>query len=193
MSIAVAVKKGDEIVIASDTQDNFGSNRVSFDNYNSKKIIQAGNSYIATTGWGIYEDILHDYLAIKAPVVLESKPQIFSFFMDFWKELHERYSFVSDQTEDDEESPFGDLDSAFLIVNAHGIFYVSSNMNVTKFEKYFAIGSGAEFSLGTVYALYDLDYTAEAIAQKAVESAMTFNIHCGGSIDSYHVTTTAEK
>jgi ATP-dependent protease HslVU (ClpYQ) peptidase subunit len=189
MSIAVAVKKGQDIVIASDTQDNFGTNTVSFDNYSAKKVIRIGNSYVATTGWGLYEDIFDDYLLLKEDVVLESKAQIFSFFMQFWKDLHEKYSFVKDQTDEDHDSPFGGLDATFLIANPQGIFYVSSNMSVTKFEKYFAIGSGADFSLGTLYAIYDLDYTAEEIAKKAVDAAIMFNVYCGGEIDLFSVVT----
>jgi len=187
MSIAVAVKKGQDVVIASDTQDNFGSNTVSFDNYSAKKIIQIGGSYVATTGWGLYEDIFDDYLMLKEDVVLESKTQIFSFFMQFWKDLHEKYSFVKDQTEEEDASPFGDLDATFLIANRAGIFYVSSNMSVTKFEKYFAVGSGSRFSLGTIYGLYDSEFSAEEIARKAVEAAMTFNIYCGGSVELFRI------
>ena len=189
MSIAVAVKKADQLVIAADTQDVFGNNKVSFDNYTSKKIMRAGDSYLATSGWGLYEDILEDYLTTQDGLALNTRPLIFSFFMTFWKELHERYNFVKDQPEDDEDSsPFGDLDSTFLIVNPAGIFYVSSNMSVTRFEKYFAIGSGSHFSLGSMHALYDLDLSAEEIARKAVESAITFSIYCGGSVDLFHVT-----
>lgn len=95
--------------------------------------------------------------------------------------------FVKDQTEEDENSPFGGLDATFLIANPNGIFYVSSNMSVTKFETYFAIGSGADFSLGVMYALYNLDHSADEIAKKAIEAAMTFNIYCGGDIDLFHV------
>lgn len=187
MSVAVAIQKNNHIVIASDSQDNFGSNRVAFDNYSSKKIITVGNSYIATTGWGIYEDILDDYLTVKHALALDSKQEIFSFFMNFWKDLHEKYSFVKDQTDEEDDSPFGGLDATFLIANPSGIFYVSANMSVTKFEKYFAIGSGADFSLGTIHALYDLEYSAEEIARKAIEAAITFNIYCGGKIELFHI------
>lgn len=187
MSIAVAVRKQAEIVIAADTQDNFGSSTVSLENYRSRKIIQVGGSYIAATGWGIYEDILTDYLGRTPGVTLEEKAQIFAFFMKFWKDLHEHYSFVKDQTEDEHDSPFGALDATFLIANSHGIFYVSSNMSVTRFERYFAIGSGADFSLGVMYALYELDLSAEAIARKAVDAAKTFNIYCGGDTDVFRI------
>jgi ATP-dependent protease HslVU (ClpYQ) peptidase subunit len=192
MSIAVAVQKDQRIVIAADTQDNFGANKVSFDNYNSKKIISFGNSHIASTGWGLYEDIFTDYLSLHhKEISFDTKAQIFTFFMKFWKDLHEKYNFVNDQTDSDDDSPFGGLDSTFLITNPNGIFYVSSNMSVTGFQKYFAIGSGADFALGTIYALYEMDFSAEEIARRAVEAAITFNIYCGGNVDLYHVKTPA--
>ncbi len=187
MSIAVAVQKQGQIVIAADTQDNFGSSTVSLENYRSKKILQVGDSYIAATGWGVYEDILTDYFMHVPDVTLDKKTTIFTFFMKFWKDLHEHYSFVKDQSEEEPESPFGGLDATFLIANPHGIFYVSSNMSVTKFERYFAIGSGSDFSLGVMYALYEHELTPEAIAQKAVEAAKTFNIYCGGATDVFQI------
>lgn len=187
MSVAVAIQKQNQLVIAADTQDNFGASKVPMANYRSKKILHVGPSYIATTGWGIYDDILLDYFSRTPDVALLNKSQIFSFFMGFWRDLHEKYNFVKDQTEEDEQSPFGGLDATFLIVNPSGIFYVSSNMSVTKFEHYFAIGSGADFSLGAIYALYDQPYSAEEIARKAVETAKAFNIYCGGEIDLFQV------
>ena len=38
MSVVVAIQKNDEIVIAADTQDNFGSLKVQVDNSKSRKI-----------------------------------------------------------------------------------------------------------------------------------------------------------
>lgn len=187
MSIAVAVQKQGQIVIAADTQDNFGSSTVGIKNYRSKKILTVGDSYIAATGWGIYEDILTDYFGRASDVALDTKPNIFAFLMKFWKDLHEHYSLVKDQSEEEHGSPFGGLDATFLIANRHGIFYVSSNMSVTKFERYFAIGSGADFSLGVLYALYDTEMPPDAMAEKAVEAAKTFNIYCGGATDIFHI------
>ena len=190
MSIAVAVRKGNDIVIAADTQDSFGVTTVTADNYSCRKIIKVGASYVATTGWGLYEDIFEHYLASGVEASFDSRSKIFSFFMLFWKELHEQYNFVKDQSSEEDPSPFGDLDATFLITNPNGIFYVSSNMSVSKFEKYFAIGAGSNFSLGTLYALYDLDFSAEEIARKSVESAMEFNIYCGGAVDLFHINAT---
>ena len=73
---------------------------------------------------------------------------MFAFFITFWRQLHKRYQFVNDQVADeDDPSPFADLDSSFLVANRTGIYYVSSNISVMAFKKYYAIGSGASYAL----------------------------------------------
>ena len=124
MSVAVAVKSRDQIVIAADTKRTFGSGAVSDANFADLKIRKIGSAYIATTGWGLYSNILDDYLASRKRARITDQASIFSFFRQFWKDLHGRYSFVSDQRPDD-DSPFGDLDASFLIASSHGIFSVA--------------------------------------------------------------------
>lgn len=179
MSIVVAVKKQSEIVMAADSQTSFGSNRIQGDNLNEPKIRRCGASLIATTGLGLYDNILDDFLTASDLPGFRDKKDIFSFFLKFWRALHDRYPFVNDQC-DGKDTPFGDLDASFLIVNVHGIFHVASDMSVTKFEKYFAIGSGSNFSFGVLYALYDQSVEAMELARKAVEAAKYFNVYCGG-------------
>jgi ATP-dependent protease HslVU (ClpYQ) peptidase subunit len=60
-------------------------------------------------------------------------------------------------------------------------------MSVTKVKHYFAIGSGAQFALGTLHALHDSKLGAEAIARKAVESAIAFDTYCGGEAQIHRV------
>jgi ATP-dependent protease HslVU (ClpYQ) peptidase subunit len=56
-------------------------------------------------------------------------------------------------------------------------------MSVRKFNKYYAIGSGSSYSLGALELLYDQKFDAEAIARRAVATAITFDNSCGGKID----------
>lgn len=181
MSIVVAVRKRNQIVIASDSQSSFGSCRVPSENHQTVKIRKAGSSYIAAAGWAVYDDILQDFIDRRKVGTLRTRKAIFKFFMHLWKEAHKSYAFVNDQP-GEKDSPFGDLDSSFLIVNSAGLFYVSSDMSTTKFEKYFAIGSGGDYALGALHALYDSGLGAVALAEKAVEAAIAFNIYCGGAI-----------
>src|SRR5690349_7058371 len=118
MSIAVAVRSRGQIVIACDTKRTFGSGQLTEQNLTDVKVRRVGAAFLATTGWGLYSNILDDYLAARRNARLVDQRSIFAFFRTFWKDLHERYSFVNDQRPDD-ESPFGDLDASFLIASSH--------------------------------------------------------------------------
>ncbi|PKL39228.1 MAG: hypothetical protein CVV44_10220 [Spirochaetae bacterium HGW-Spirochaetae-1] len=182
MSIVVAVKKQGKIIIAADSMISFGNTVIHEDNSPVNKIYRVGGTYIGTTGWSIYDNILNDYLQKQQDIDLESRNAIFSFFINFWKTMHNEYSFVNDQSEDEEKSPFADLDSEFLVVNRSGIFFVSSDMGVTQFKKFFAIGSGSSLALGALNVLYDLALSPEEIAKAAINTAIKFNDACGGRI-----------
>lgn len=181
MSIAVAVRGRSEIVLATDSQTSWDARRVPSKNHTAIKVRSIGTSLLATTGWGIYENLLDDMLSTgRAPRLGDSK-SIFRFFMRFWKDLHNRYSYVNDQC-DRKDSPFGDLDASFLVATRRGIFAVASDMSVTEFDQYYAIGSGADFSLGALHALYRPNADAEPIARRAAEAAIALNVYCGGDV-----------
>jgi ATP-dependent HslUV protease, peptidase subunit HslV len=181
MSIAVAVRSGRDIVLAADSKRTFGSSALTESNLSDEKIRQVGKTYLAATGWGIYANILDDYLARKPKARLDSKAAIFTFFCDLWKVLHARYSMVNDQCSEP-DSPFGDLDATFLVINKSGIFSVGCDMSVTEFREYYAIGSGAPYSLGALHALYGKDESAEQVATRAVQAACALDIYCGGDV-----------
>ena len=190
MSIAVAVRKNARIALATDSQTNLGSERVPAANMSGPKYMQIGDAYLAATGWTLYSNILADVLARRRGVPrLDSEANIFKFFSRLWEDLHERYNFVKDQA-DDADSPFGSLDSTFLVVCARGIFGVASDLSVLRYERYFAIGSGAPVALGAVHALYDSDCDADAIARSAAGAAIDHDVYCGHPI---HVEAVRER
>ena len=182
MTIILAIQKNNDTVIASDTRVSYGNEIIPGDNLQVQKIIAAGDTFIGSSGWGLYDNILIDYLSSRSGAAFDDAPSIFSFFMEFWQELHKRYSFVNDQSSG-KDTPFGDLDAKFLFVNRSGIFLVSNNMSVRRFNKFYAIGSGSSYSMGALDALFDSELDAEAIARRAVLSAIRFDRTCGGDID----------
>ncbi|HEX2676073.1 MAG TPA: hypothetical protein VHM19_05520 [Polyangiales bacterium] len=182
MSIAVAVRVNDDIVLATDSKRTFGSGAVSDSNLRDVKMRKVGNAYLAATGWGVYSNILDDYLRGARSPRLADSHSIFGFFRQFWKVLHDRYAFVNDQCSEP-DSPFGDLDAAFLITCPSGIYYVASDMSVTEFDQYYAVGSGAPYALGAVHALYSPRADAEALARKAVSAASELDLYCGGEVN----------
>ena len=79
--------------------------------------------------------------------------------------------------------PFANLDSTFLLVNPSGIYRVAGDMDVTTFTEYSAIGSGSQYALGALSVLYDQLDDPAAIARRAVEVGIDFDVYCGAPID----------
>ena len=183
MSIVVAVRKNGRTVMAADSLTSFGdSQRIPSANSTTAKVQRVGGSLLGSTGWAIYDNILDSFLATRPGPDLSFERPIFEFFLELWRALHERYTFVNDQSQG-KDSPFGDLDSSFLIGSPKGIYKVSHDLDVCRFEQYYAIGSGSEYALGAMYSLYDQNLNADEIARRAVHTAMQFDVHCGGEVE----------
>ena len=65
MSIAFVVKKNNKIVIGAGTLQCFDSNTTSVDNLYETKLRRIGSAVVAGAGWGLYDNILDDYLKCK--------------------------------------------------------------------------------------------------------------------------------
>ena len=185
MSIAIAVVHEHRAALATDSMIHFGGDKVPTWNLADPKMRRVGTAWLAATGWTLYSNILDDWLADRKRMpALNSSAAVFRFFNDLWRRLHERYSFVRDQPED-HDSPFGDLDSTFLVVSPGGLFHVASDLSVTRFEHYFAIGSGAPLAMGAVHALRESgsDFDAATLARAGVEAALSHDLYCGGPVN----------
>lgn len=63
-----------------------------------------------------------------------------------------------------------------LIANPRGIFGVAEHRTVQEFSRFYAYGSGSDYALGALYALYDQPgLGAEDIARRAIEAAAEFD------------------
>jgi ATP-dependent HslUV protease, peptidase subunit HslV len=187
MSIITAVTKRGKTVIAADTLYLTGSHKdYTPDLVGRSKVRKVGSSYIGITGWSLYQNIFDHYLAKARVPALRDEKVIFDFFMKLWTNLRERYSMVKDQREG-ADSPFGDLDSSFLIVNRYGIFDVHGNMTVWRHKHYCAIGCGAPYAYGALHATYDDSSNARELAGRAVAAAVRFDDGCGGDTEFFTV------
>ena len=182
MSIVVAVRKDGHTVMAADRQTSFGAEVVPPGNQESSKIRRLGPTLLGRAGWSVYENILDHWLADRNPPEIRGSADVFLFFKELWKALHDGYAFVNDQARG-KDSPFGDLGGSFLLTAESGIYHVSPNMGVSEFRQYYAIGSGADYALGALYARYDGDDDAEALARLGVDAGCAFNVHCGGGVE----------
>jgi ATP-dependent HslUV protease subunit HslV len=76
---------------------------------------------------------------------------------------------------EDEDDAYESSRIDALIINPHGVFGVYSLREVFEYTRYWAIGSGSEYALGAMYALYDRLDSAEEIARAGVEAGSEFN------------------
>ena len=135
----------------------------------------------------MYDDIIRDMVAEDdAPPALDAPRPIFHFFLRLWKTLHDQYQFVNDQAQS-KESPFGDLDSSFLIASPGGIFKVSSDLGVTPFLQYYAIGSGSEYALARSTASTRVRATPPRSRAPPSRRPSSTTSHCGGPVDLMEV------
>ena len=182
MTVALAVHKNQRIILAADTLVHYGGQRFPQENCRIQKIYRVGNSVLAWAGWSLYAELLDAYFAAEQPPDLVSERAVFSFFIRFWRSLRDDYTFLSRRTPTDSH-PFVDLDSTFLIANRGGIFRVSGDMDVTYFQHYCAIGSGAQYALGALRILYDECEDPWEMARRAAQVGIDFNVYCDGEID----------
>ena len=187
MSIIVAINRNDAVTMASDSLTCFGEGeQTPPDNCRTRKIIPLGDGFLGGTGWAVYDDIIEHWISNRTVPPLTTRKEVFAFFLDLWRGMRDGYPFVNDQA-NSKDTPFTDLDSSFLIGSPGGIFKVSSDLGVTAFQQYAAIGSGAEYALGALDALWNRVTDDEELVRAAVDAACTLDVHCGGITDVFRV------
>jgi ATP-dependent protease HslVU (ClpYQ) peptidase subunit len=182
MTIAVAVRKDGRTVLAADSLVNFGGQRFPPENCRFHKIFRMGSTSIVWAGWSLYAEMLTAHLAQNEPPPLASEPEVFTFFVRFWRSMRDDFTFIT-QGSRGVEHPFADLESVFLLVNRAGMFRVAGDMDVTPFEQFCAIGSGSKYALGALHVLYPGNLDAAEIAVRAVRVGIEYDVYCGGTVD----------
>ena len=194
MSVIAAVRKARRLVIAADSQDNFGDLRPPSDNHSAMKLRALGEAWIGCSGWAVYDDLIGHYVGRKSTkVALGTREDVFEFFLKFWRAMRADYPFVNEQSRAEDKTPFADLDATFLIASPGGIFLVSSNMSVSLFQKYYAIGSGGDYALGALHALYDEQTDPVALVERAIAAAKAYDSGCGGATVVQEITLRSSK
>ena len=113
-----------------------------------------------------------------------SRLAIFESFLALHPLLKEKY-FLNAKDEDDDPYESTQIDA--LIANPFGIFGVHSLREVTEYKKFWAIGSGAEYALGAMFAVYDSAASAEEIAHAGVAAGAEFNNASSMPLSSYMI------
>jgi ATP-dependent HslUV protease subunit HslV len=191
MSTVVVVKKAGKVCIAADSLTSFGDLKLSaYYDAAHDKILSHNENYIGIVGSAAHQLVLESVFASKKIVEkkididFSSRLSIFESFRTLHPVLKEKY-FLNAKDEDDDPYESTQIDA--LIANPFGIFGVHSLREVTEYNKFWAIGSGAEYAIGAMFAIYDKADTAEEIAQLGVAAGAEFNNASSMPLSSYVV------
>lgn len=173
MSTIVVVKKHNQVCIAADSLTTFGETRQSavLDAAHDK-ILRQGDSYVGLVGSAAHQLVIGSALKSIEGLDLHGREAIFGSFLKLHPILKESY-FLNPK--EDEHDPYESSQIDALIVNATGIYGVYALREVFEYTRYWAIGSGSEFALGAMHALYDGNGDAEQIARAAITTSAEFS------------------
>ena len=189
MSTVVVVKKAGKVCIAADSLTSFGDLKLNsaYDAAHDK-ILRFDENYLGLVGSAAHQLVLESLFASrkvvdkKLDVDFSSRLSIFETFRDLHPVLKAKY-FLNAKDEDDDPYESTHIDA--LIANPFGIFGIHSLREVTEYKKFWAIGSGAEYALGAMFALYDKAASAEEIAHAGVAAGAEFNNASSMPLSSY--------
>lgn len=186
MSTLVAVKKNNTITIASDSMSTLGDTKVS-SKYDAVpgKILNIEDSYIGLVGSAAHILVFADLLnAYKEICDFSSIAAIFKTFRKLHPKLKEEYFLLP---QEEEFQPYESTQIDALIANKHGIFGVQSYREVYEYNRFWATGSGWRYSLGAMFATYEIESSSKAIAEKGVAAGCEFDDGSGLPIETFQI------
>jgi ATP-dependent HslUV protease subunit HslV len=185
MSIVVVVKKAGRCVIAADSLSMFGHTKVSSNYHRCEKIHRVNGSYVGIVGASVHDNVFEHVIRKESGILnFDDTEAIFDTYLKLHTILKENY-FLNPSESDDDEYESSRIDA--LIANPNGIFGMYSFRESYEFEKFWAIGSGTEYALGAMFAVYELFEQPEKIAETAVRAACEFDDGCDLPMDIYSV------
>src|SRR6266550_8202171 len=173
MTTIVVVRKGDTAVIAADSLTTFGTTRLApaYDRH-PQKVMTYGDSFIGVAGSAAHQLVLENLLARSQGLDFHGKGAIYESFRKLHPILKDE-AFLNPKEEEDD--PYESSQMTAMIANPAGIYAVYSMREVFEFDRFWAIGSGRDFALGSMYTLYGEAKAAAAIAEAGVIAGAEFD------------------
>ena len=173
MTTLVIVRKDDDIVIAADSLTTFGDTRLAAEHDSTyDKIVQYRGTYIGLCGSAAHQLVLENLFERQRDLDFSNKARIYESFRRLHPILKEE-AYLNPREEEDD--PYESTQITALIANRHGIFGVYSMREVFEYTQFWAAGTGREFALGAMQALYQRVGTADAVARAGVEAGALFD------------------
>ena len=180
MTTLTVVKKGDEVAIAADGLTTFGDTRLAR-SYKGEhdKILSIAGSRIGICGSSAHHLVLLSAFSKLENIRLGSRMDVYETFRRLHPILKE-HAFLNPKEDDDD--PYESSQITALIANSSGIYGVYSYREVFEFDRVWAAGSGRNFALGAMHALYDTPMSAARIAEAGVAAGIEFDTSSGPPI-----------
>ena len=190
MTTLVVVRKGDSVAIAADSLTTFGDTRLAAEHDRTyDKIVRHRDTYIGLCGSAAHQLVFESLLAKHAELDFSTKSAIFETFRKLHPILKEQHFLNPKEEEDD---PYESTQVTALIANTRGIFGVYSMREVFEYTQFWAAGSGREFALGAMQALYPRLKSPEAVAKAGVEAGAMFDKNSALPMTLYTLTLQAK-
>ncbi|MDR1413274.1 MAG: MFS transporter [Actinomycetes bacterium] len=175
MTTIAAAHKGKTIALASDSLISSNRQKLSARYLRShSKIFSFADNYIASSGSCSWDMAIPHYLKnLKEMPKLRNELEIYNFTLTMIKVLEEHNYLNSD--DDDGDIDFKDMKLWAVLVNCHGMFTIENGRSVIGRRRLCALGAGEEYAMGAMYALYDTDADAAAIARAGVRAGCEFD------------------
>lgn len=184
MSTVVAVRRDGIACIAADSLTTFGDQRQApgYDRY-SDKLQRVGNGAISIVGSAAHMLVLESVVrGRRVRMDLRDRMTIFESFRALHAELKEHY-FLNPKEDDQGDDPYESSRIDALVANPHGIFGIYALREVYEYSSFWAIGSGAEYALGAMFAGWeDPDASAVSIARLGVMAGIEFDTGSGAPV-----------
>jgi ATP-dependent HslUV protease, peptidase subunit HslV len=184
MTTVVVVKKAGQVAIASDSLVTFGDTRLGPRFEANEKIFKVpgagGDSLVATAGTVAHFPALRKSLLAlpKDELKLHSKDEVYDTFLQLHPVLKEKFFL---QTKEEDADPYESMQFSVLIANSAGIFGLYSYREVFEFQTFWGIGSGRNFALGAMNAVYGRAKSAREVALAGIEAGNEFDKNSGGA------------
>lgn len=186
MTTVVVVRKGDHVAIAADSQSTFGDTKMSArDDGHWDKIFCAYEGYFSISGSAAHDLVMQAALQKVKKLDFSSRVAIFDSFRRLHPKLKEDFFL---KTEEDEDDPYESSQMTVLMANSSGIYGVYSLREVYEYKRFWSIGSGSDFAIGAMQAVYDNPaLSAEDIARIGVEAGCAFDVSSSLPMTCYSV------
>jgi ATP-dependent HslUV protease subunit HslV len=174
MSTVVVVRKNGRACIAADSLTSFGDTKQSSEFVaDADKILHFQDFYLGIVGSAAHHLVMKSLFLHHADKIdFSSQLAIFESLKAIHPVLKEEY-FLNSKDEDEDSYETSRMDA--LLMSPKGIFGLYSMREVDEYTRFWAVGSGSEYALGAMQAVYDRLDTAEDIAAAGVHAGATFD------------------